>query len=304
MSAELIALSNALALAAERAAASIVAVHAEARGSSSGVHWRPGVIVTAEHTLRRDDEIRVTLPDGRIIPATLVGRDPTTDLAVLRAGADALATAELAPAGPLKVGSLALVVGRTRESGPVAALGVVSLVAGERRTWAGGKLNPYARLDVGLQPTASGGAAVDAGGRVLGVATPRFTRFGAVVIPNGVVNRVADALLQRGHVPRGFIGVGLQPVRLPEELRQRLKLSAPGAVMVVELDSSGPAFQAGVLLGDILVSLDGKPLAHLEDVQAHLDANSIGTSLRAQLIRGGALEDVNVPIAERPVRRS
>jgi len=173
-----------------------------------------------------------------------------------------------------------------------------------RRTCAGGKLNPYARLDIGLQPTASGGAAVDASGRVLGVATPRFTRFGALVIPNGVVNRVADALLQRGHVPRGFIGVGLQPVRLPEELRQRLKLSAPGAVMVVELDSGGPAFQAGVLLGDILVSLDGKPLAHLEDVQAHLDANSIGTSLRAQLIRGGALKDLNVPIAERPVRRS
>jgi S1-C subfamily serine protease len=302
MSAELVALSNALALAAERAAASVVAVHTEARGSSSGVHWRAGVIVTAEHALRRDEEIRITLPEGRVVPATLAGRDPATDLAVLRTEAGALATAELAPAEPFKVGSLALVVGRTRESGPVAALGVISLVTLERRTWSGGRLSPYVRLDVGLQPTASGGAVVDGGGRILGVATPRLTPFGAVAIPAGVVNRVAGALLEKGHIPRGFLGVGLQPVRLPEGLRRQLNLSAPAAVMVVELEPSGPATQAGVLLGDILVSLEGKPLAHLEDVQVHLDSNSIGKPLRAQLIRGGALKDLAIVVGERSTR--
>lgn len=304
MSGELIALSNALAVSAERASAFLVAVHTEARGSSSGVHWRPGVIVTAEHALRRDEQIRVTLPGGSVVPAALAGRDPATDLAVLRAEAGSLAPPEFAPAEPFKVGSLTLAVGRTRESGPVAALGVISLVAGERRTWTGGKLSPYARLDVGLQPTASGGAVVDAEGRLLGIATPRFTRFGAVLIPNAVVHRVVDALLQKGHIPRGFIGVGLQRVRLTEELRQQLKLSAPGAVMVIELEPGSPAIQAGVLLGDILVSLDGTPLGYLEDVQAHLDANSIGKSLRAQLIRGGALKDVSVVVGERPLGRT
>jgi S1-C subfamily serine protease len=302
MSAELVALSNALALAAERAAASVVAVHTGARGSSSGVHWRTGVIVTAEHALRRDEEIRITLPEGRVVPATLAGRDPATDLAVLRTEAGALAAAELAPAEPLKVGSLALVVGRTRESGPVAAMGVISLVTLERRTWSGGRLSPYVRLDVGLQPTASGGAVVDGGGRILGVATPRLTPFGAVAIPAGVVNRVAGALLEKGHIPRGFLGVGLQPVRLPEGLRRQLSLSASAAVMVVELEPGGPATQAGVLLGDILVSLEGKPLAHLEDVQVHLDSNSIGKPLRAQLIRGGALKDLAIAVGERSPR--
>lgn len=302
MSSELVALSNALALAAERAAASIVGVHTEARGSSSGVHWRSGVIVTAEHALRRDEEIRITLPEGRVVPATLAGRDPATDLAVLRMEAGALSPAELAPAEPLKVGSLALVVGRTRESGPVVAMGVISLVTEERQTWTGSRLSPYVRLDMSLQPTASGGAVVDIRGRILGIATPRLTRFGAVAIPTGVVNRVAEGLLQKGHIPRGFLGVGLQPVRLPESLCRQLSLSGSTAVMVVELEPSGPAIQAGVLLGDILVSLEGKSLAHLDDVQVHLDSESIGKPLRVQLIRGGALRDLTIVVGERSPR--
>src|ERR1700686_4814450 len=133
MSSELIELSNALAQATDRAAASAVAVHSEARGSSSGVIWRPGVIVTSEYALRRDEEIHVTLPDGRVVPAVLVGRDPSTDLAVLKCAEAGTAVAEFGEVASIKPGSLALVVGRTRASGPVAALGVVSLVTPERR---------------------------------------------------------------------------------------------------------------------------------------------------------------------------
>src|SRR5882762_2590210 len=161
MSAELIELSNALAQATDRAAVSVVAIHAEARGSASGVIWRPGVIVTAEHALRRDEEIHATLPDGRVVPATLAGRDPSTDLAALKCAEASAAVANFGDVASLKPGSLTLVVGRTRASGPVAALGVVSLVAPERRTWTGAALAPYIRLDVGLQPTAIGGAVVD-----------------------------------------------------------------------------------------------------------------------------------------------
>src|SRR5437868_4919215 len=156
MSAELIALSNALAQTTDRAASSTVAVHTEARGSSSGVVWRPGVIVTAEHALRRDEEIQVTLPAGSVVTATLQGRDPSTDIAVLNCAAANPSVAEFGDPALLRPGSLTLVVGRTRASGPVVSLGIVSLVTPERRTWSGAALSPYIRLDVGLQPTAAG----------------------------------------------------------------------------------------------------------------------------------------------------
>src|SRR5258708_36082878 len=183
MSAELIELSNALAQVTDLDAASAVAVHTEARGSSSGVIWRPGVIVTAEHALSRDEEIHLTLAGGRVVTATLVGRDPRTDLAVLKCAEAGSAPAELGGVDSLKPGRLTLVVGRTRASGPVAALGVVSLVAPDRRTWTGASLAPHIRLDVGLQPTAAGGAVVDASGKIVGLATPSFSRFGAIAVP-------------------------------------------------------------------------------------------------------------------------
>src|SRR5437879_9104518 len=183
MSAELIELSNALAQVTERAASSVVAIHAEARGSSSGVVWGEGVIVTAEHALRRDEEIHVTLPNGRVVPATLAGRDPSTDLAILKCPDTGGSSADRGDASAIKPGSLTLVVGRTRASGPVAALGVVSLVVAERRAWTGAALAPYIRLDIGVQPTAIGGAVIEAQGRVIGIATPRFARFGSIAVP-------------------------------------------------------------------------------------------------------------------------
>src|SRR3977135_3936012 len=151
MSAELVELSNALAETTASAAANVVAVHAEARGSASGVVWCPGIIVTAEHALRRDEDIHATLPDGRVVPATLAGRDPSTDLAVLKCAEASTAVSTFGDATALKPGSITLVVGRTRASGPVAALGVVSLVAAERKTWTGASLAPYIRLDVTVQ---------------------------------------------------------------------------------------------------------------------------------------------------------
>src|SRR5690242_19081684 len=196
MSAELIELSNSLAQATERAAVAAVAIHTEARGSSSGVIWRSGVIVTAEHALSRDEEIHATLPDGRVVPASLVGRDPSTDLAVLKCSEATSAPNSFGDPAALKPGHLALVVGRTRASGPVAALGVVSMVASQRQTWTGAALAPNIRLDLGLQLTAVGGAVVDAQGRIVGLATPRFARFGAIAIPTSTVDRVIDTLLK------------------------------------------------------------------------------------------------------------
>jgi S1-C subfamily serine protease len=299
MSATLIDLSNALAQVTERAASAAVAVHTEARGSSSGVIWRPGVIVTAEHALRRDEEIQVTLPDGRVVPASLAGRDPSTDLAVMKCSEAATAPVETADAANVKPGVLALVVGRTRVSGPVATLGVVSLVATERKTWTGAALAPYIRLDLALQPTAVGGAAVGAGGKVFGIATPRFARFGAIAVPTATVNRVVDVILQKGRIPRGYLGVGLQPVRLPEALRRSLQREEKTAAIVLEVEPGSPAHKAGMVIGDILVSLEGKTVTHLEDVQSHLSGEDIGKTLSAKIVRGGAAQTLNIVVSER-----
>jgi serine protease DegQ len=299
MSAELIELSNALAQVTERAAASAVAVHTEARGSSSGVIWREGVIVTAEHALSRDEEIHLTLASGRVVAATLVGRDPSTDLAVLKCAEAGSARAELGGVDSLKPGCLTLVVGRTRASGPVAALGVVSLVAPERRTWTGASLAPYVRLDVGLQPTAAGGAVVSAGGKIAGIATPRFGRFGATAIPATVVNRVIDTLLEKGRIPQGYLGMGLQPVRLPDSLRESLQRKEKTAIIVLEVEPGSPAQKAGILIGDILLTLADHPVAQLENVQSQLQAENIGRSLAAKIVRGGAVREFSITVGER-----
>jgi S1-C subfamily serine protease len=300
MSAQLIELSDALALATELAARSTVAVHTESRGSSSGVVWRAGIIVTAEHALRRDEEIQVTLPDGRVVGAELRGRDAATDLAVLKCADAPAGPAKFGAVESLKPGHLTLIVGRTRASGPVAALGVVSLVATERRSWTGASLTPYVRLDVGLQPTAVGGAVVDAQGNVVGIATPRFARFGAMIIPPVHINRVADTLLEKGRIPRGYLGIGLQTVRLPEALRHALETKEKTGVIILEVEPGSPAHKAGMVIGDILVSLAGQSIARFEDVQSFLQPENIGKALAAKIVRGGAAQEVSIAVAERP----
>ncbi len=298
MTAEWRSISNALAEAIEKAGVYMVAIHTQSRGSSSGVLWRPGVIVTAEHALRRDGDIQVTVADGRVLPAKLVGRDPSTDLAVLKVAGD-FSAAPLGDSDSLKPGHVMLVVGRTRASGPVAAMGFVSLVAKERRIWGGAQFSPYVRLDVALQRTGVGGAVLGANSKVIGIATPKLSPGGALVIPVATVNRVVDVLLQNGHIPRGYLGVGLQPIRLPENLMQTLKRQGNHAVMVLEVEPGGPAHKADVVIGDILVGLHGKPVQRLEDVQAQLAAEGIGKEVNAQFLRGGAPREVSIIIGER-----
>jgi S1-C subfamily serine protease len=302
MSSQLIELSNALASATEQAAATVVAVHSEPRGSASGVVWRPGIIVTSEHALRRDEEIRVTLPNGSVAPATLVGRDPSTDLAVLKCteASNAIANATTGDPFTLKPGSLILAVGRTRVSGPVAAFGAVSLVAPERKTWTGVSLSPYVRLDVSIQPTAVGGAVVDAAGKIFGIITPRFGRFGSTLTPAATVHSVVEILLEKGRIPRGYLGVGLQPVRLPEALRQTLKREERTAAIVLEIEPDSPANKAGLMIGDIIVSLGGEKVARLEDIHSKLHGSAIGRPFAIGYVRGGALQNAEITVAERP----
>jgi S1-C subfamily serine protease len=303
MSNELVELSNSLAQATDRVAANLVAVHGETRGSSSGIIWRSGIIVTAEHALSRNEEIQVTLAGGRVAQASLAGRDPSTDIAVLKCVEADSAVSAFGDAATLRAGALALVVGRTRVSGPVAALGVVSLAAPDRRSWTGTSLAPYVRLDVRLQSTAVGGAVLDASGNVAGLATPRFARFGAIVVPTATIHKVADTLVKKGHMPRGYFGIGLQPVRLPDAIREKLQREEKNAVIVLEVHPGGPADKAGMVIGDIIVSLGARPVARLDDVQSHLAGDTIGKSLAMKFVRGGSVQEGSIVVGERPHAR-
>lgn len=300
MSSEWATLSKELAETTAKAGAHAVAVHTESRGSSSGVIWRPGIVVTAEHALQRDEDIQLTLPDGRVASAKLVGRDASTDVAVLKCEEANSAVPSFSDTTTLHPGNVTLVVGRTRASGPIAALAFVSMVADERRLWGGLTLSPYVRLDVALPHTAVGGAVVDSEGRVAGIATPKFAPAGALALPVATVNRVADGLLAQGRIPRGYFGVGLQPIRLPENIRDTLQRREKTAAIVLEVEPGGPAHNAGVVIGDILISLATRPVTRLEDVQAHLHGENIGKSVAALFLRGGAPRDVNITVAERP----
>ena len=300
MQSSLVSLSNELAKLVEEFQSHVVAVHARAHYPSSGVHWRPGIVVTADHTVGREEDIQVTLPGGKRVDATLAGRDSGTDIAVLKVEGLGPAAAHAGGGDAAKVGELALVLGRSPDSGPNASLGVISAISGPWRTWRGGRLDQYIRLDATLFPNSSGGAVVDCRGRLLGIATSGLSRIAGLAIPASSVNRVMDALLEKGHVPRGYLGVGVQPVAIPEALRTSLSVTGKIGVMVVKVEPGGPADQAGVLLGDILLGIGNTQLEQIEELQSFSDSGVIGKPVKAKLIRAGELQEVEITIGERP----
>jgi S1-C subfamily serine protease len=298
-SSTLVALSADLADAVERAGRSTVAIHARRRIPSSGVVWRPGVVVAASHTIRRDDDISLTLPDGNTVAVTLAGRDPGTDLAVLRLPDSAAGVAAtLAPDEALRVGSLVLAVGRPGDT-VTASLGAISAIGGEWRTWQGGQIDRFVRLDLAIYDGFSGGPLVDAAGRVLGLNTSGLTRAAPVTIPVATVNRVADELLAKGHVRRGYAGVAVQPVELPERLAREHGLPAGSALLVVAVEQGAPADRAGILIGDVLVALDGAPLREPMDLLAGLSGRA---AIELRLLRGGAPLSVSLTPGDRSSR--
>ena len=293
-------LSNEASAAVEKAGRSVVAIHGRRRIPSSGVYWREGVVVTSNHALERDEEITVTLPGGGSAPATLAGRDASTDLAILKIAPANLAVVERGDAGALRAGNLVVAAGRTAEGTPRASLAMVAVAGPAWRAWTGGTIDLALRLDRNLHPNLSGAAVLDAAGGLVGLATPALSRFSATLIPPATVDRVSAELEKRGHIGRGYLGVGMQPVALPEKLRESLKLLNEVGVMIVTVEPGGPAEIAGVLIGDILVALEGKPLRDTEDLAAHLSGERIGKPVKASLIRGGALAEVTITVGERP----
>lgn len=292
-------LSDDLASAVERAGASVVTVNARRRMPATGVVWSAdGLIVTANHVVERDEEISVGLPDGRDLPAKLLGRDPGTDLALLEVEASDLTAAARADS-PAKVGHFVLAIGRPGPSGPMASFGVVSVVGGAWRTQGGGTVDGFIRADVAMLPGFSGGPLVDTSGAILGVNSSTLGRGGGLTIPNGAIERAVTTLRAHGKIRRGFLGIGAQAVRLPQGLVEGLKLAKQQGLLVVSLEPNGPAERDGLLIGDVIVALDGEPVAEVEELQDRLAGDRVGKPLPLRLVRGGQLTELRVTVGER-----
>jgi S1-C subfamily serine protease len=304
MQGTLIDLSNELAAIVQAAAPHIVSVRARHHYPSSGICWTPNVIVTASHTIQREEDLTVTLVDGTIGNATLAGRDPGTDLAVLKTEMPGSPAKQVDHAPTVKAGELGLVVGRSPDSGVNASLGIISAVSGSWRTWRGGQLDAYIRLDAKLFPQSSGGAVVNARGEIIGMATSALSRIAGIAIPVSTVKRVTGQLLQRGFVPRGYLGIGVQQVHLPEEMRKALSIPNASGLVVLSVEPQGPADKAGVLMGDIVVGIDNTIIEQIDDLHEYSDSGVIGKPVKISCVRGGSLKNAEVIVGERPGRRS
>jgi S1-C subfamily serine protease len=288
--------SDALAVAVETASPSVVRVEARRRLPASGIVWSAdGIIVTAHHVVEEDENIGIGLADGRTVSASLVGRDPTTDVAVLRTQANGLTPPTWIGTETLKVGHLALALGRPGES-VMAALGIVSALSKDWRTPAGGRLDYYLQTDALMYPGFSGGPAVDAAGGFLGFNTSAMLRGITMTVPTGTLRRVVAVLLTHGRMRRGYLGVSAQVVRLPAGLAGEVGQETGLLLGSVEPDS--PAERGGLFMGDTIVALGGQPVHHPDDLLALLSADRVGQTVPVRIIRGGQLSEVHVVIGE------
>jgi S1-C subfamily serine protease len=295
------ALSNELAAAADAVGGSVVAVYGRRWMPSSGIQWRKGVIVTANHTLRRDEDIAVSLAGGKSTKAQLAGRDPSTDLAILKLSEDTPLPVPQFGEG-VRLGHFVLALGRSRGANLVASAGIVGGLSGEWQPRRDGRLDQHIRLDIELYPGFSGGPLVNAQGKVVGINTRGLARGRAVTIPVVTVNRVVDELLEKGHIARPYLGLAMQPVAVPESLRANTPLAPGSGLLVVHVETGGPAEKAGVLIGDLLVGFQGKPVEDTADIQDSLSSSKVGDTVAVSLLRGGTPSTLSIQLEDRPTR--
>jgi S1-C subfamily serine protease len=297
MGASLVGLSSELAAIAEAGAPSVVRVEGRRRSASSGVAWSvDGVILASHHAVDVEEGVPIGLHDGRTVPARVVGRDPGTDLAVLRAEVTGLAVPPWDADGAARVGHLVLGLSRPGHS-TRARLGVVSAVAGEWRPPAGGRLESYLETDIDPHPGFSGGLLLDAGGKALGVTTAGLLRGAGMAVAAPSLRRVVEALLARGRMRRGWLGIGTQPVALGPDLGARLGQAT--ALLVLSVQPGSPAARAGLLLGDVLLRSGEERLTSPAALLPALDEDRVGRDLALHVLRAGEERDVAVVVGER-----
>lgn len=280
----------------EQAAPHAVRVEGRRRLSATGIIYRrDGLIVTASHVVERDENVRVGLADATTHAATLVGRDPGTDLALLRVEATDLPAATWAQQDDLRVGHLVLALGRPGKS-VQATLGILSALGGAWRAPGGAEIEHYIQTDVAMYPGFSGGPLLTASGALAGLNSSALVQGISVALPAATITRVADMLLAHGRVPRAYLGVGIQPVRLNEAVQTRL--SQETGLMVMSVESGSPADQAGLLQGDILVSFDDAPIRHVDDLQEQLAKSGAGRQSTVRYVRSGDVREIAVALSQ------
>jgi serine protease DegQ len=295
----LAALSAELARAVATIAPSVVYVDANPRRDASGLVWDEHSVVTIDHIVEREDEIDILLAGGAKARATLAGRDPSTDLALLRTDAT-LVPAPRANLDGLAVGQLALAVGRDEDGAPGATFGVVSSLDGPWRTWRGGDVDRFIRPDLNVYPGFSGGPLIDAAGKVVGINTWGLSRRMALTLPVTTIERVVTQLAQGGRIRRGYLGVAMQAVRLPQNVRAALGLAQASGAIVVDVAPGAPADRAGVLIGDVILTLGKQTVEDSDDVQRALGGDSVGSTQALLVLRAGERRELAVSIGERP----
>ncbi len=302
--------SNGLAEAVGRASGYTVLVNARRRIPASGVSWGGGLVVTTDHALEREEEITVGLPDDREVPATLVGRDPRSDLAVLRVegATDVLVAADRAPDGAVRVGALVLAIGRPTAGGVQASLGAVSAIGSLAGPWlgrrgregaGGGPSDDYVRAETTLFPGFSGGPLVDVQGRMVGLNTSRGRAGVGVTIPAGVVARLVESLAAHGRIRRAYLGIGSQATRLPAALAAHAGGREAG-LLIVGVEDDSPAARSGLIVGDIIIAIDDAAVGGTNDLQSALAVTEAGATVSVHVLRGGEPREVSVTLGERP----
>src|SRR5687768_13868544 len=294
----LVELSDALADAAETAGKATVLVNARRRMPASGIAYAADLILTADHVIEREEDIKVTLADGTEVPAQVVGRDSGSDLAVLKLERAAATVAE-ATKSPARLGQIALVMGRPSTNGIEASLGTVSAIGGPIRTGRGGMLEKYIRTDSISYPGFSGGPLVAADGTVLGLNTSGLGRGAAITIPADIAWKIAETLAAHGHIKRGYLGIRSQTVEVPGASQRVLKREQATGLLVVSVENDSPAAKGGLIVGDILVAIASVPVLHHDELFARLSSDVVGKSTPIEILRGGQPQTINIVIGER-----
>ncbi|MBI5877407.1 MAG: trypsin-like peptidase domain-containing protein [Chloroflexi bacterium] len=290
------ALSNEYAALVEQVSKSVVRVDARHRIAGTGIVWSAdGVIVTADHVVEREEGIEVLTPGGETVKAELIGRDPNTDVAALRISASGLTAADWTPPAELKAGHLAFALGKPWDNTPIVSGGIVSAVGVGMR---GHGRNGFVQSDVVMLPGFSGGPLVDAGGRVIGMNSSVLGRGVSLAVPVEAMKRVVGDLLKEGRVRRPYLGVGLQVVPLASSLSAKAG-GQERALMILTIESGGPAEQSGLLPGDILLSAAGKALQDTNDLQHALTPDNVGQTVTLSVVRGGEIKSIGVKVGSK-----
>ena len=290
--------SNGLVAAVGKASAGTVLVEARRRYPASGITFGADLVLTADHVVTRDDHSRIRTEAGGDYEATIAGRDPGSDLALLRLGQAALTPAQVANAAP-KVGQLVVAMGRPSLNGVQASWGIVTAIGGPTRTGRGGLLDQYFQTETTPYPGFSGGPLIDTDGQVLGLNTSGLTPGASLTIPTSVAWSIGEALAKDGTVKRGYLGVRTQSVELGESTRQELKAAQERGLLVVWLEDDGPAARGGLLVGDIIVGIAGKLVSDPDDIFTALSGDTIGKPVEVRIVRGGKIQTLRVAVGER-----